>query len=80
MYTEALREELTRSASRSKRDPSAPAFLESDGSHKVTATNHIPELEAATQTKSRLAAKSHHQPAYTIKGAQLIVEVLPHTG
>jgi NAD(P)-dependent dehydrogenase (short-subunit alcohol dehydrogenase family) len=84
IYTEALRAELAPFGIQTTCiEPGyfRTNFLESDGSHKVTAKNHIPELDVVTQpTKSRLAAYSHHQPGDPVKAAHLIVEALTQTG
>ncbi|GIJ86503.1 hypothetical protein Asppvi_005392 [Aspergillus pseudoviridinutans] len=84
IYTEALRAELAPFGIETTCiEPGyfRTNFLESDGSHKVTAKNHISELDVVTQpTKSRLAAYSHHQPGDPVKGARLIVEALTRTG
>ncbi|GAB1218558.1 hypothetical protein ATERTT37_007817 [Aspergillus terreus] len=84
IYTEALRAEMAPFGIQTTCiEPGyfRTNFLQSDGGHKVTAQNHIPDLDVVTQaTKSRLAAYSHHQPGDPAKGAQLIVEALTRTG
>lgn len=82
IYTESLRNEL------------APFNIEvtciepgyfrtnflTDG-HKITAKNHIPELNPGTQaTRDALAAYSLHQPGDPVKGSQVLVEALTKTG
>ncbi|KAL4890070.1 hypothetical protein BDV59DRAFT_185180 [Aspergillus ambiguus] len=84
IYTEALRAELTPFGIETTCiEPGyfRTNFLESNGNHKVTAENHIPDFDVVTQqTKSRLAAYNHHQPGDPVKGARLIVEALTQTG
>ncbi|PKY09118.1 NAD(P)-binding protein [Aspergillus campestris IBT 28561] len=82
IYTESLRNELA--PFNIEVTCVEPGYFRTNfltSGHKVTAQNHIPELDPGTQaTRDALAAYSLHQPGDPVKGAQVLLEAFTKTG